>query len=81
MGALNLNRRDVLKLAGVGAMSWLMPDVAFAQEAKLARSLIVLWLDGGPSQLETFDPHPGGAIGGPTRTIKTRIDGVSFCSS
>ncbi|MDP7277339.1 MAG: DUF1501 domain-containing protein, partial [Planctomycetaceae bacterium] len=35
-------------------------------------SLITLSLAGGPSQLETWDPHPGSRIGGPTKAIKTR---------
>ena len=36
-------------------------------------SLITLFLAGGPSQLETWDPHPGRGIGGPTRAIATRL--------
>jgi len=28
-----------------------------------AKSLIILWMQGGPSQLETFDPHSGSKIG------------------
>lgn len=45
---------------------------------KRPRSLIVLWLNGGPSQLETFDPHPGSAMGGPTRSIATSLPGVKI---
>ena len=41
-------------------------------------SLITLFLAGGPSQLETWDPHPGTAIGGPTRSVKTTVPGVSI---
>ncbi|MEZ4446446.1 MAG: DUF1501 domain-containing protein [Polyangiaceae bacterium] len=41
-------------------------------------SLIVLWLQGGPSQLETFDPKPGLPIGGPTRAIPTSVSGLSI---
>ena len=40
--------------------------------------LIVVWLAGGPSQIETFDPKPGKAIGGPTRAIKTSAKGVQI---
>ncbi|MGE0538413.1 MAG: DUF1501 domain-containing protein [Pirellulales bacterium] len=40
-------------------------------------SLILLWLDGGPSQLETFDPHPG-KIAGPTKSIPTSVPEVRF---
>ncbi len=43
-----------------------------------ARSLIVLWLGGGASQLDTFDPKPGTKNGGPTKAIKTRTPGLLF---
>jgi uncharacterized protein (DUF1501 family) len=32
----------------------------------------VLWLNGGPSHLDTFDPKPGTPNGGPFKAIKTR---------
>jgi hypothetical protein len=41
-------------------------------------SIIVVWLAGGPSQIETFDPKPGKAIGGPTRAIKTAQKGIEL---
>jgi hypothetical protein len=40
-------------------------------------SLIVLWLDGGPSQLETFDPKPSRRVAGPGRSISTKVPGLS----
>jgi hypothetical protein len=43
-----------------------------------AQSVILLWLAGGPSQLETFDPHPGTAIAGDTRAIDTSVRGIQF---
>lgn len=39
------------------------------------KSLILLWLDGGPSQIDTFDPKAG-AAGGPFRAIRTSVPGV-----
>jgi len=33
------------------------------------RSCILLWMSGGPSQLDTFDPKPGQATGGPLRAV------------
>jgi hypothetical protein len=36
----------------------------------------LLWLAGGPSQLETFDPHPGKPISGETKAIDTSVPGV-----
>jgi len=38
-----------------------------------AKNVILLWLEGGPSQLETFDPHPGGLFGGDTKAITTPV--------
>ena len=43
-------------------------------------SLITLFLAGGPSQLETWDPHPGHAIGGDTKAIDTRLPGLKIGS-
>jgi hypothetical protein len=37
---------------------------------------IVLWLAGGASQLETFDPKPGAVTGGPFRSIQTSTTGI-----
>ncbi|TWU22140.1 hypothetical protein Pla52o_31880 [Novipirellula galeiformis] len=44
-------------------------------------SVILLWLEGGPSQLETFDPHPGSAIGGETKAIATSVDGIEIADT
>ena len=46
-----------------------------------AKSLIILWMQGGPSQLETFDPHPGSIIGGETQAIKTSVAGLQIAST
>jgi hypothetical protein len=40
------------------------------------RHCIVLWLAGGASQLETFDPKPGAETGGPFRSIHTSTPGI-----
>ena len=46
-----------------------------------AKSLILLWMQGGPSQLETFDPHPGSKIGGETKAIETSVPGLQIAST
>ncbi|QVL29927.1 DUF1501 domain-containing protein [Telmatocola sphagniphila] len=43
---------------------------------KQQKRVIMLWLAGGASQLETFDPKPGASTGGPFRSIQTDIPGV-----
>lgn len=80
-----LNRRDVLKWATGLGMSFALPalDIRAAswRGDERPRSLITLWLSGGPSQLETWDPHPGTMIGGPTRAIPTTIPDVKIAAS
>jgi hypothetical protein len=43
------------------------------------RSCIVLWMAGGPSQLDTFDLKPGHANGGPFRAIATAAPAIRIC--
>ena len=38
-------------------------------------SVILLWMSGGPSQIDTWDPKPGNMNGGPFRAINTTIKG------
>lgn len=45
---------------------------------KEGRAMILLFMNGGPSQLETFDPKPGTDHGGPTTAISTTIAGVQI---
>jgi len=81
-----IGRRTLLKLAGVGGVSWLTPLAhVLARQAETnsrrpAQSLILLWLDGGPSQLETLDPHSGTHIAAGTRAIETRVPGVRLAA-
>ncbi len=58
-----LDRRGFLTVAAGAGLSWLTPvGRLLADQAERSRqpaqSIILLWLGGGPSQLETFDPHP-----------------------
>ena len=43
-----------------------------------AKRCIVLWMEGGPSQLDTFDPKPGQTTGGPVSSIDTSADGLQI---
>jgi uncharacterized protein (DUF1501 family) len=77
-------RRTILKAAGLSGLAWLTPlaeRLARADEqaprGATAKSVIVLYMEGGPSQLETFDPHPGRPIShASTKAIKTAAPGV-----
>src|SRR6266481_436421 len=46
-----------------------------------ARSVILLWLWGGPAQLDTWDPKPGAPLEyrGPFSPIATKVPGIRIC--
>ena len=76
-------RRDFLKAASLAGVSWLTPvGHLLAAQAEgthaPARSIILVWLAGGPSQLETFDPKPDSAIAGGSKARKTALQGVQL---
>src|SRR4051794_10816554 len=79
-----LRRRDFLKFipaaaATAGTLTWQDHLMASAPALrKSGKACILLWMGGGPSQFETFDPKPGHANGGETKTIPTTISGVHF---
>src|SRR5438105_14087711 len=80
----HVRRRDFLKFipsaaATAGVLSW--QDLLAANAPALRKSgkaCILLWMGGGPSQFETFDPKPGHPNGGETKTIKTGIPGIEI---
>jgi hypothetical protein len=49
-----------------------------AEMKKRGKRVIMLWLAGGASQLETWDPKPGAVTGGPFSAIKTSVPGVQI---
>lgn len=80
---IHFSRRAALKMAGLSGLSWLTPiasQLAFADENKKGsqpgKALILLWLEGAPSQLETFDPHPNTDIAAGSTARKTSVPGV-----
>ena len=82
-----LNRRDLCRgiAGGIGGLglTQLGETLALASDSSDQRpkSLIVLWLQGGPSQLETFDPHPGSLTGGDVASIATTVKGLQIANS
>ncbi len=81
---MEFTRRHFLAVGAGGFASFALHnrfDALLAQEATLpraAQSMIVLWMDGGPSQIDTFDPRPGRPTGGEFKAIETSARGVSF---
>jgi hypothetical protein len=83
----HVSRRAFLKgLVGTAAggvvMNWgaLTNMSALADEArKQQKHCILLWMNGGASQFETFDMKPGRPTGGPYRPIATNVAGTQIC--
>lgn len=76
-----LSRRHWLRLSAAGlAGSGLLGQISLHAEElkKQRRGCILVWLGGGPSQLETWDPKPGTANGGQTKAISTAVPGVAI---
>ena len=83
----SLNRRSFLGTAAVTATAFasdmtglnVLSQPALANELKRqSKRVILLWLAGGASQMETFDPKPGRPTGGPYRSIQTSVPGVEI---
>ncbi|HTN75773.1 MAG TPA: DUF1501 domain-containing protein, partial [Pirellulaceae bacterium] len=81
----HFSRRTLLQAASASGLLWLTPVAELLAQAdqkaasgKPARSIIVLWLQGGPSQLETFDPHPNSAVAFGSTAIDTAVKGIQL---
>ncbi len=81
---LAVSRRDWMQFcaSGVAATSMSGWFGALADQAALRsdrrRSCILLWMSGGPSQIDTFDLKPGHANGGTFQEIETAVPGMKF---
>ena len=81
------SRRSVLQAGGMGLLGLSLPKLLAAEEAQQAskiakaKSVIFLFLFGGPSQLETFDMKPEAPekIRGPFKPIASRTPGLQIC--
>src|SRR5262249_40931704 len=80
-----MNRRHFLThLAGLTTMS--LPAVQFVANLrasapelkKQGKSLIILWMGGGPSHMDLWDLKPGQPTGGEFKSIKTAANGIEI---
>src|SRR5262245_54588237 len=77
------SRRRWLSTAGgvvlaAPTMSWLgQLAQAVADEPRRPRACLLLWMNGGPSQTDTFDLKTGHANGGPFQPLQTPVPGVA----
>jgi hypothetical protein len=81
-----MHRRDFLRIGSLSALGFTLTDrvrlqAAGPNPAVKAKSCILLWLDGGPSHLETFDlkPDAPAEVRGPFQPIKTKVPGIEIC--
>src|SRR5437667_11542539 len=78
------SRRWFLQMGLAGLAGLSLPDLLRCRAQGRARdvagrkAVILIWLSGGPSQFETWDPKPdaAGEVRGPLRSIPTRVPGV-----
>src|SRR4051794_25055433 len=79
-----VGRRAFLGLGTLGVAGFTLGDFLAAralgdrESAGSAKAVIVLWLWGGPSHLDTFDPKPDAPLEyrGPFESIATRVPGL-----
>jgi hypothetical protein len=82
-----VSRRNFLRHAsvvGMTASTLNMTDVLSASTESLRNrgmACILLWMQGGPSQFETFAPKPEHENGGETRAIGTRVGGIQIAEN
>ncbi len=81
-----VTRRDFVRIGGLAALGLGLPELlslrtaAANSRAPAAERCILIWLDGGPSHLETFDLKPDAPteVRGPFQPIATSIPGISI---
>ncbi len=79
-----VSRRTFLRSIAAGAAGLGLMETLSVHAQELRRrdmSCVLLFMNGGPSQFETFDPKPGHANGGPTLAIDTAVNGIRIADS
>ena len=83
----HLSRRAFIKGAAVTGTGLILPNwggLAHARSAaeevtKNKKRCILLWMNGGASQIDTFDMKPGRTTGGLFRPIQSKVTGLQVC--
>ena len=84
MTLATFSRRDFIKYSAAGFAGISMSGWLEALAAKAAgntgrkKSCILLWMSGGPSQMDTFDCKVGHANGGTVKEIETAVPGIKI---
>ena len=80
-----LSRRNFLRIGSLGVGGLSLPSLlrveAAGKQARSANAVVMIYLPGGPTQHETFDPKPDAPseIRGSFRPVGTKLPGVHFC--
>lgn len=88
-GLTLVDRRAMLKAGVAGIAGLTLPDLlraraeaaAAGRAMKSGKSVILLWMAGGPSHIDTWDPKPGRPENnrGPFGVTQTKLPGVLLC--
>ncbi|MDP6503838.1 MAG: DUF1501 domain-containing protein, partial [Planctomycetota bacterium] len=76
------SRREFLKVSLGGSMGVCLTSslpVDLCAEETSDKAMILLWMQGGPSQTDTFDPKPGHKNAGDFKAIRTTVNGIQIC--
>jgi hypothetical protein len=85
-GNAGMNRRHFLKhMAGFSLMA--LPGMQFLQTIRAAapdlkkknKSIIIMWMGGGPATIDIWDLKPGAPTGGEFKPNKTSVSGIEIC--
>ena len=78
-----VRRRDLLQMGALGFLGLNLPQWNRLKAATTSSdtSCIFIWLDGGPSHLETFDlkPDAPSEVRGSFKSIPTSVPGIQIC--
>ena len=79
-----VSRRGFLKIGTLGALGLTLPQVLQASEMqpeRRRRAVILYWMAGGPSHIDTYDMKPDApeAVRGPFRPSATNVPGIQLC--
>lgn len=75
-----VSRRGFLRLGSLGLAGLTLPEMLRAKDNGNKTAVILWWMAGGPSQIDTYDPKPDAPaeVRGPFQAIPTSVPGLRF---
>src|SRR6188474_213784 len=81
-----ISRRDVLRVGGLGFTGLTLADVlrhraSAGTNVERGKSVIMIWMRGGPSHIDSFDmkPNAPAEVRGEFQPIPTNVPGIEIC--